>query len=316
MKNHVLSRSAIVSKNPSLLVQALKNEDDLVWFEKLCALSHILSDQQKSKVLEDKLKKYTDVRILACTTAIGHTKGPPDLLENFKKQYKTQLEPQQYEQLLGQHIECLLELNVFPMEENNQQKIWCQINSGPAGLNQPANTCFQNAVKNISWDPSVLMDIVPYAVKGYYLYNFDNLFTKSVSEEFFKKNFQAIDWCANISKGKLQEKYLWMDALCVLPLNLLTQLLEKHPNVAHDPLFVDKAAYHPHCFQHLLHMGYSHGMSLDVLRSRLEDWFFIDQHDSRQKGFEFLEEIAAQQQKEILLSNMEGPSLRVVKRKM
>lgn len=312
MNTHLLSRSALVSKSQKILIQALKNEDDVSWFKKLCALTDVLSDQQRCDVLEEKLKKYIDARVYA----LSHVKDPAAWLLGFQKKYKTTLSPQQYEQLLGEQIECLLAHNICPMKEKNQQKIWDQINTQRVGVNQTENICFQTAVNRIDWCPSVVMEITPYAVKGYYLYNFNNLFTKPVSEQFFQKNFQAIDWEKNISPQELGEKYLWMDALSVLPLKWLTQLLDRHPYVSQNPLFVDKAAYHSQCFKELLHLAYSKGMSVELVRSRLDDSFLMGYQDFRQKGFDFLEEVDAQQQKDILLANLDTPSTRPSKRKM
>lgn len=312
MNSRLLSRSAIVSKNANLLVLALKNENDLVWLEKLCALSDVLSDTQRCSVLEDKLKKYTDARICALTDIKKHT----DLLIKFQKQYKTPLAPPQYELVLSNHIECLLHHNVFPTEAKTQQKIWDQINTERVGGSQHENTCAQNAVNKIAWDPLLLQQIARHAIKGYYIYTFNELFTKPVSETFFTRNFHSIDWEANTSNDKFSKKCLWMDAISVLPLNLLTQLLDQHPSIAQDPLFVDKAALHPLHFKELLHLGHSKGMSLELVHSRLEDTFFVEYQNSRQKGVDFLEEITTQKQKDVLLSNIQNQPVCSSKRRM
>lgn len=226
------------------------------------------------------------------------------------------MEPSQYELLLSKHIECLLKHKVFPSEAKSQQRIWNQISAERVEGSQHENTCAQNAVNIIVWDPSLLQQIARHAIKGYYIYTFKELFTKPVSEAFFTGNFHSIDWEGNISKNKYSKECLWMDAISVLPLHFLTQLLDQHPLIAKDPLFVDKSALNPVHFKELLNLAYSKGMSLDLVRSRLEDSFFVDYQKSRQKGLDFLEEIATQKQKEILLANLDAPSTRPSKRKM
>lgn len=275
----LLTSGALSVRNAKLIMLALHKENDPQNFKDLCQIAALhLSDPQKTTVVLDGIRNLYDTKYQSSVSQS----------ESFS------------------HIQYMLPM-MFPNDKEDQRRILAELAKDRPTSDRSNSVDVQSLAAYMPWNKDVVNEVADVAIHAYYFHTNKRFFSKNAARQFLTAHFEKIDWCSSPSGENL-----WQEALLVLPLNFVKQILHNNTKIMEQHNFLSKASFRHRGFEEILHTAYKLGIPLNFLEKNTHDLAFFAK-ENRQVFLDFVSWAQSARQKDAIESEI-APTLNQVSR--